>query len=171
MAFCTHCGAQLPDGVKFCTSCGTPVAASNVSARPSADGRGIVIDAPAGSTVSFSQSTHASETKGEEEMSAWGEFVPDGQEQQRPAAPSRPAPKPYEQAYQQAFPQQQPYQQAPPPPPSYQQPAYQQPAYQQPVQEPQKPKKKLTFGRILYLALLIIIGLYLLSQLITIFAS
>jgi uncharacterized membrane protein YvbJ len=27
MAFCTHCGAQIPDGAKFCTSCGTPVAA------------------------------------------------------------------------------------------------------------------------------------------------
>ena len=169
MAFCTHCGAQLPDGVKFCTSCGTPVAASNVSARPSADGRGIVIDAPAGSTVSFSQSTHASETKGEEEMSAWGEFVPDGQEQQRPAAPSRPAPPqaPYQQAYQQAFHPQQAQQQYQQPP----QPHYQQPAYQQPVQEPEKPKKKLTFGRILYLALVIIIGLYLLSQLISIFAS
>lgn len=169
MAFCTHCGAQLADGVKFCTSCGTPVAAPGVSARPSADGRGIVIDAPAGSTVSFSQSTHASETKGEEEMSAWGEFVPDGQEPPRPAAPSRPAPPqaPYQQAYQQAFHPQQAQQQYQQPP----QPPYQQPAYQQPVQEPEKPKKKLTFGRILYLALLIIIGLYLLSQLISIFAS
>ena len=28
MAFCTHCGAQLPDGARFCTSCGTPVAAA-----------------------------------------------------------------------------------------------------------------------------------------------
>lgn len=28
MAFCTHCGAPLPDGAKFCTHCGTPVAAA-----------------------------------------------------------------------------------------------------------------------------------------------
>lgn len=29
MAFCTHCGAPLPDGARFCTSCGTPTAAPN----------------------------------------------------------------------------------------------------------------------------------------------
>ena len=23
MKFCTNCGAQLPEGVKFCTECGT----------------------------------------------------------------------------------------------------------------------------------------------------
>ena len=27
MAFCTHCGAPLPDGARFCTSCGTPITA------------------------------------------------------------------------------------------------------------------------------------------------
>ena len=33
MAFCTHCGAQIPDGAKFCTSCGTPVAAPQAAPR------------------------------------------------------------------------------------------------------------------------------------------
>ncbi len=27
MAFCTNCGKQMADGVKFCTACGTPVTA------------------------------------------------------------------------------------------------------------------------------------------------
>ena len=26
MAFCINCGSQIPDGAKFCPSCGTPVA-------------------------------------------------------------------------------------------------------------------------------------------------
>ena len=26
MAFCTNCGAELPDGAKFCTECGTRIA-------------------------------------------------------------------------------------------------------------------------------------------------
>ena len=25
MAFCTNCGAQVPDGTKFCTDCGTKI--------------------------------------------------------------------------------------------------------------------------------------------------
>ena len=29
MKFCTNCGAQLPDGVAFCPSCGTPVPAQD----------------------------------------------------------------------------------------------------------------------------------------------
>ena len=35
MAYCTHCGASLPDGAKFCPVCGKAVA--TVSARTSAD--------------------------------------------------------------------------------------------------------------------------------------
>ncbi len=32
MAFCTKCGAQVPDGSGFCTSCGAPIAAAAASA-------------------------------------------------------------------------------------------------------------------------------------------
>ena len=28
MAFCTNCGAKLPDGSRFCTECGAAIAAS-----------------------------------------------------------------------------------------------------------------------------------------------
>ena len=38
--FCTNCGSKLPDGVRFCPECGTAA--------------GVVIDAPAGSTVTVS---------------------------------------------------------------------------------------------------------------------
>ncbi len=31
MAFCTKCGANIPAGIKFCTSCGTP---AGVTAQP-----------------------------------------------------------------------------------------------------------------------------------------
>lgn len=41
MAFCTHCGAQLPAGARFCTSCGTPVAEKPVNA-PSAPGESVL---------------------------------------------------------------------------------------------------------------------------------
>lgn len=141
MAFCTHCGAKLPDGAKFCTTCGTPIAAAPtanltpqpprqqpaprpvqqaqpvqprptqpVQARTTPQG-GIVIDAPAGSTVTFSggmpqeTQTRVPDTKGEVELAGWEEFVPDGQAPKyqapptyqagpagyRPAAPAAPA--------------------------------------------------------------------------------
>ena len=28
MAYCTKCGTQVADGVKFCTSCGSPMGAA-----------------------------------------------------------------------------------------------------------------------------------------------
>lgn len=36
MAFCTNCGNQVPDGIKFCTSCGAPmgVTASVLPTQP-----------------------------------------------------------------------------------------------------------------------------------------
>lgn len=36
MAFCTKCGAQVPDGTAFCTSCGSPIAAAAAAAAPQA---------------------------------------------------------------------------------------------------------------------------------------
>jgi len=36
MAFCTKCGAQVPDGSVFCTSCGAPVNAAPASEQPAA---------------------------------------------------------------------------------------------------------------------------------------
>ena len=75
MSFCTNCGTQLPDGTKFCTSCGTKVAIGvpqeppqKPQVRPSEDGRGLVIDAPAGSTVEISSDTSAPDTAGEFEQ-------------------------------------------------------------------------------------------------------
>ncbi len=32
--FCTHCGTGLPPGARFCSSCGTPIAAPYAAARP-----------------------------------------------------------------------------------------------------------------------------------------
>ncbi len=34
MAFCTKCGAQVPDGTAFCTTCGSPMAAAAPQAAP-----------------------------------------------------------------------------------------------------------------------------------------
>ena len=79
MAFCIHCGTSLPDGAKFCPVCGNPVVTT--SARTSPDGRGIIIDAPKGATVSISDSPEKSSTvdapeqKGEFTLSEWGEPV------------------------------------------------------------------------------------------------
>lgn len=36
MAFCTKCGAQVPDGSVFCTSCGAPVGAAPAPEQPAA---------------------------------------------------------------------------------------------------------------------------------------
>lgn len=79
MAFCIHCGTSLPDGAKFCPVCGNPVVTT--SARTSPDGRGIIIDAPKGATVSISDSPEKSssfeapELKGEFTLSEWSEPV------------------------------------------------------------------------------------------------
>ena len=34
MAYCTKCGTQVADGVKFCTSCGNPMGAAQPQAAP-----------------------------------------------------------------------------------------------------------------------------------------
>lgn len=135
MSFCTNCGTKLPDGTKFCTSCGTKVAIGVSQAppqkpevRPSDDGQGLVIDAPAGSTVEISTPqppqepavTSAPETAGEFDGIVW-----DGADE--PAAapqPATPAPQPQPQ------PQWQQPQQPPQPQP--------QPQWQQPQQLPQQ---------------------------------
>lgn len=57
MAFCTNCGARLPEGAKFCTNCGTPVRGAVSTPQG-----GIVIDAPAGATVTISDSAPANES-------------------------------------------------------------------------------------------------------------
>ena len=92
MSFCTNCGTKLPDGTRFCTSCGTKVAIGvpqepiqKPQVRPSEDGRGLVIDAPAGSTVEISSDTSAPDTAGE-----FGGIVWDGDEAPAP----QPAPQP-----------------------------------------------------------------------------
>ena len=54
MAFCTNCGARLPEGAKFCTSCGAPV--RRAVSTPQG---GIVIDAPAGASVTISDEAPA----------------------------------------------------------------------------------------------------------------
>ncbi|MBQ9660113.1 MAG: zinc-ribbon domain-containing protein [Bacteroidales bacterium] len=89
MAFCTHCGAPLPDGARFCTSCGTPITAPTapqasgpapvqpVRTTPTPQG-GIVIDAPEGATVTISDapqehSATAPAEKGEFGAIQWDE--------------------------------------------------------------------------------------------------
>lgn len=95
MSFCTNCGTQLPDGTKFCTSCGTKVAIGvpqeppqKPQVRPSEDGRGLVIDAPAGSTVEISSDTSAPDTAGE-----FGGIVWDGDEAPAPQPQYQPQPQ------------------------------------------------------------------------------
>ena len=34
MAYCTKCGTQVADGVKFCTSCGSPMGAAQPQPQP-----------------------------------------------------------------------------------------------------------------------------------------
>ena len=74
MAFCTHCGAKLPDGAKFCTTCGTPIAAPTANPTP------------------LETQTRVPDTKGEVELAGWEEFVPDGQAPKHQAPPSYQAP-------------------------------------------------------------------------------
>lgn len=73
MAFCVKCGAKLPDGAKFCSSCGTPVSA----------------DEP----VQMNE-VRMPDSKGEVELSEWEEFVPDGAAPKTPEQPAVPAARP-----------------------------------------------------------------------------
>ena len=148
MAFCTHCGAQIPDGAKFCTSCGAPVAAAP-AARPAPQAApaaqpawsqpratttpqgGIVIDTPAGSTVSISDNPPAS--SGVAAPAEKGEFTLITWDDEASPTPQQPQ-YPQQQLYAQQ-PNQQPYQQ-----PQYPQQPYQQaPQYYQQPQQPQGP--------------------------------
>ena len=70
MAFCVKCGAKLPDGARFCSSCGTPVSA----------------DEP----VQMNE-VRMPDSKGEVELSGWEEFVPDGAAPKTPERPVAPA--------------------------------------------------------------------------------
>ena len=86
MAFCTHCGASLPDNVKFCPSCGKPInAAASPSPQPS-----IVIPAPPDARVIISDTPPGGETNLRAPSTA-GEFVsgswsaPKPQQSQAPA--------------------------------------------------------------------------------------
>ena len=118
MAFCTRCGAQIPDGAKFCTSCGAPVAAApaaNPTPRPARPAQtapratttpqgGIVIDAPPGSTVNISDAppkfseTAVPADKGEFTLITWDEKPSPAPRQpqspQRPYQQAAPAPAP-----------------------------------------------------------------------------
>ena len=177
MAFCTHCGAQLPDGARFCTSCGTPVAAAptvNPAPQPQAPvgqapqpqapqynqpvqprptprpvsnaPQGIVIDAPAGATVTISDdvppsevSTNAPAEKGECVIASWSVPKPDP----KPQATTPPKRQPFQQPQQPQYQQpqyQQPYQHGPQYPQYPQQPYQQAPQYpQQQYTQPQGP--------------------------------
>lgn len=44
--FCSKCGTKLPDGVKFCPNCGSPVGAAPVAPPPSAAMPGVPVAAP-----------------------------------------------------------------------------------------------------------------------------
>ena len=161
MAFCPRCGAQLPDGAKFCTSCGAPLAAAPAAnpapqaapaAQPTQAGwsqpratttpqGGIVIDAPAGSTVNISDNPPASSgvaapaEKGEFTLVTWDdEASPTPQQPQYPQQPQQP--------YQQPQYPQQPYQQAPQ---YYQQP--QQPQGPMTVKQALNKSKQDIFGK------------------------
>lgn len=145
MAFCTHCGAPLPDGARFCTSCGTPITAPTAPQASTPQG-GIVIDAPEGATVTISD-TPAQETSVQAPTEK-GEFVVASWTAPKPAQPQpQPQPQPQQPAYRQpvqpqfqqpTYPQQPQYQQ---PQPQYQQP---QPQYQQP--QPQYPQQPVQNG-------------------------
>jgi hypothetical protein len=164
MAFCTRCGAQIPDGAKFCTSCGAPVAAPAANPTPRPASRpaqtapratttpqgGIVIDAPPGSTVNISDAppkfseTAVPADKGEFTLITWDE---------------KPSPAPRQPQYQQ--PQQSYRQPQPPPQPqqSYRQPQYPQQPYQQaaPAPAPEKKKKRPLWVWILVILLGVVI--------------
>lgn len=140
MAFCTHCGAPLPDGARFCTSCGTPVAAAPASPRPAPRQQpqpaqpqpvqprptqpvrpvsatttpqgGIVIDAPEGATVTISDGPQEHSVTAPAEKGEFGAIQWDETApQQQPRTPQAPQ---YQQPYpKQASPAQQPQGAAP----------------------------------------------------------
>ena len=118
--FCTHCGSpvaaptvnptpQPQAPARQAPQPQTPQYNQPVQTRPvqpvqtrTTPQGGIVIDAPAGSTVTISDGrpqetqTLAPDTKGEVELSGWEEFVPDGQAPKNRTAPTYQAPPSYQ---------------------------------------------------------------------------
>ena len=89
MAFCTHCGASLPDNVKFCPSCGKPInAAASPSPQPS-----VVIPAPPDAKVIISDTPPGGETN-LRAPSTPGEFVSGSWSAPKPQQPQAPASAP-----------------------------------------------------------------------------
>ena len=97
MAFCTRCGAPLPDGARFCTKCGAPVprAQSPQPGKPVVQStpEGIVIDVPPGSTVTVSDAPQESTLSapaggGEFILGSWNVKIP------KPAQPAQAAQAP-----------------------------------------------------------------------------
>ena len=159
MAFCTHCGAQLPDGARFCTSCGTPTAAPNapqasgpaparpvqpqpvqpqpVQPRPTQPVQPVrAASTPQGGIViDAPEGATVTISDGPQETSVQaptekGEFVVASWTAPKPAQPQpQPQPQPQQPAYRQ------------PVQPQFQQPTYpQQPQYQQPQPQYQQPQ-------------------------------
>ena len=96
--FCTHCGAQIPDGSKFCTVCGAKVvAASTPLERPDAASTAQAAT-PAGPTAADAQgpvpSSQAAADPSPAERPAAGQTTPYAAPRQTPYAPT-PA-QPYE---------------------------------------------------------------------------
>lgn len=166
MAFCTHCGAKLPDGARFCTSCGTPVAAAP-SSNPAPQPQAPVRQAPQPQAPQYAQPVQPRPTQPVQPASTTTPqggividapegatvTISDGPDQEHSVeAPSGKgefvlasweAPQPRQEPQAPARPQQPQYQQ----PPVYQQPHYpqqaqyppQQPYQQAPQYPPQQP--------------------------------
>ncbi len=153
MAFCTHCGAQLPDGARFCTSCGTPVAAAP-TVNPAPQPQAPVQQAPQPQAPQYNQPVQPRPTPQPAAEPPRGIVIDapadatvtisDGVPPTE-ASTSAPAEKgEFVVASWSAPKKQTPQPQAPAAPqqPSYQQPAHQQPPqYQQPYQQPQYPQQ------------------------------
>ena len=184
MAFCTHCGAPVPDGARFCTKCGSPIAAAPAAPqtgpqqppyqgqpvqaqpvrpaqpapppdRPAAPSpQGIVIDAPEGATVTISDAP-PQETSVQAPAEK-GEFVLVQWDKPKQEQQPRAQGQQAPQYRQPQYPQQ-PQQQ------TYRQP-YQQPRqqpYQQPPQPPKRRRRGGCLSTLLVLAVLIGAGIYL----------
>ena len=161
MAFCTHCGASVPDGAQFCTRCGTPL-------TPAGDSAPFVPEPQGGAQQAFAPESAPLQPSGEADITApasGGAFVSARwtlpKEQARPQAPAQPP----QYAQPQAPYGQQPYGAQPfaQPQAPYQQPYGQQPQYYS--QQAPARKKNLSMGKILLIAVLVIVVLSVVSWL------